>query len=98
KRAEDRIGLESALANKYHGPLMAARIEAGVEHRDGPDSSFASRRRRSSDEPAQSLEHPPLPQGRVASQVAAVPDQPVGIADVLEAQQVRLRHCRHSPV
>ena len=53
---------------------MAPLIEAGGEDRDSSDSSFASRGRRSPDEPAQSLEHPPLPQGRVASQVTALPD------------------------
>ena len=42
------------------------------------------------DEPTQSIEHLPMPQAGVAAQVAALPDQPVGIPDVLRAQQVRL--------
>jgi hypothetical protein len=74
-----------------HEELTAAGIQAGVESRENfdgvmrPDPSpLTSGRYRNSEEPACPLEHPPLPKGRVAAQVTALPDQPVGIADVLD--------------
>src|SRR5439155_24858538 len=91
QRAKDGIAPRPQLAVVGHEELTAAGIEAGVEggdNLDGPmrpdPSPFAPRRHPSSEEPARPLEHPALPQGRVAPQVPILPDQPVGIADVLD--------------
>ena len=78
--------------------LVGARIQADVDGQGWLDlvvrtvsPTAAARRRGSPDEPAEPFEHPAMPQIGIASQIAALTDQAVGVADVLEAQQVRLR-------
>ena len=97
--AKDGIAAGRQLVHVGPVHLATVRIEAGAEGRDGfecamrPDPSrFAARCRWGPDEPAQSLEHPLMPESRVASQVTAVPDQPVGVAHILGSQEVRLGH------
>src|SRR5262249_2226229 len=79
------------------------RVEADAEGGDGLDCpmqskpfAFASGDRRSPDQPAQSFEHPTVPQGRVAPHITALADQPVRVADLMDPEKIRLRHCYSS--
>src|SRR5262245_24438303 len=56
--------------------------------------SFAASAHLGADELAKTRQHPHLPQRRLTSHVAAVADQPVGVAHVPHAQQIRLPHWR----
>jgi len=71
------------------------RIEASLERRDGLDGvvgaqplPFAARHHRDADQLAQAREHLSMPEGGVAPEIATLSDQPVGVAGVLEPQQV----------
>src|SRR5262245_5661435 len=91
-RLEDRFLTGPQLTEVRPVELTGLHIEPRVDGRDGLDatawarpSSFASRRRGDTDEPSQSLDHPLLPQPQVASQVAALSNQPIGISHVLDS-------------
>jgi len=75
------------------------RVEARAEGRGGLEAAmrphpprFTPRRRGSPDELPKPVEHALIPAGRITSEIAAFPDQPIRAAHVLEPQEVRLRH------
>src|SRR5438093_6892876 len=81
--------------------LTGVRIQTDVEGGNNLDRAtrpaplpFAPARHRGSNQPAQSLEHPWTPEGRVAPQIPALADQSIGVPHILQAQQVRLCHRR----
>ena len=99
QRVKDGIVLRPELAMVGDEDLVPSSVQAGLERRDDLDRSegsrpapFAASCHRRADQPAHPLEHAVLPLGRIAAQVAALPDQPVGIPHILDAQQVHLRH------
>jgi len=51
-------------------------------------------RYRRTDEPAGPFRHPGLPQNGIGSKVTTVADHPVGLADVLDPEQIRFAHGR----
>src|SRR5689334_8547135 len=75
ERSDEGINLGPALAHVDQVIVAIARIEAGVEMREGNDaavrreSSLASRRRRFAEQPRQALEHVGLPQCGFAPEI-----------------------------
>src|SRR6266446_7245843 len=102
--APDRIASGPQLAAIRDVQVTGARFEANIEGRDGlhggyrPDPAPFTSCRRGPYQPAHPLEHPRMPQGRVASQVTAFADQPIGVANVLNPQQVGFAHVPGSSV
>jgi hypothetical protein len=105
ERLKDGIAAGPELTLVRGVELVGARIQADVDGQSRLDvmvraapPAAAARRRRSPDEPAQTFEHPAMPQLGIASQIATLTDQSIGVAHVLEAQQVRLRRHHDSSV
>src|SRR5690349_20039268 len=101
QRAKDGMVSGAWVAHISQESLAGVRVEADVEGGDRLDRpvwpgplAFAPGRYRGSNEPAQSLEYPRTPQGRVAPHIPALADQPVGVPDVLEPQQIQPCHRR----
>jgi hypothetical protein len=93
--AKDRISIDPRFSMVGRQRLPAARIEAGIEDREGLNGSlrpepkpFAPRSHGNPDEPAQPGEHMRIPQYRVAPDLAAFSDQPVRVAHVPDSQEV----------
>lgn len=105
QRFEDRLVTRTQLTQIRAVKLTFPCIEPRIERRDGlaavtrpRPSAFAPRHDGDTNESAQSVDHPALPQRGIASKIAALTDQPVRIADILDSQQVRLRHHRDSSI